>query len=128
MDVKQRYIREAGYDVGEDFIETIQTIDLRTAIKIATFISKERPKLKRNLLVSSVLAGVIIDDYNKPITFAVELIKTNDPHIILSDLKFISMDEYLDLYNINNLIFISIEYESIINQPQRNPKTQINQL
>ena len=46
MDVKQRYIREAGYDVGEDFIETIQTIDLRTAIKIATFISKERPKLK----------------------------------------------------------------------------------
>jgi len=104
MDVKQRYIREAGYDVGEDFIETIQTIDLRTAIKIATFISKERPKLKRNLLVSSVLAGVIIDDYNKPITFAVELIKTNDPHIILSDLKFISMDEYLDLYNINKKI------------------------
>ena len=104
MDVKQRYIREAGYDVGEDFIETIQTIDLRTAIKIATFISKERPKLKTNLLVSSVLAGVIIDDYNKPITFAVELIKTNDPYIILSDLKFISMDEYLDLYNINKKI------------------------
>ena len=40
MDVKQRYIREAGYDVDEYFVEQLQHLDIRTAIKISKFIKK----------------------------------------------------------------------------------------
>lgn len=101
MDVKQRYIRESGYDVAEDFVEEIQKMDIRTGIKIARFIENNVDKVAANSLVSTVLGGVIIDDNNRPVTFALEMIRTNSPHIILSDLKLISMDEYLDLLNLN---------------------------
>ena len=37
---------------------------------------------------------------NTPVTFALELIKTRSPHIILSDIKLVHMDEYLDLLNL----------------------------
>ena len=42
-----------------------------------------------------------MDDNNEPLTFALEMIKTNRDNIILSDLQVISMDEYLDLLNLN---------------------------
>tara|TARA_R110000751_G_scaffold109320_1_gene206360 strand:- start:2125 stop:2454 length:330 start_codon:yes stop_codon:yes gene_type:complete len=100
MDVKQRYIRERGYDVAEDFVETLQDLDIRTGIKIVKFIDKNIDSVPKNNLVSTVLGGVIIDDDNTPVTFALELIKTNSPHIILSDIKLVHMDEYLDLLNL----------------------------
>ena len=53
-------------------------------------------------MVSTVLGGVVVDDDNNPITFAVEIIKDLSPHLILSDLSLIEMDEYLDLLNLNN--------------------------
>ena len=40
MDVKRKYIKEAGYDVAEDFVETLKQLDIRTGIKIAKFIEK----------------------------------------------------------------------------------------
>ncbi len=49
-----------------------------------------------------MLAGVIINDNNNPITFAVEIIKDHSPNIILSDLVQIDMDEYLDLINLKS--------------------------
>ncbi len=101
MDVKPRYIRESGYDVAEDFVEELQKMDIRTGIKIAKFIEKNVDKVPSNNLVSTILGGVVMDDNNNPITFALEMIRTNSPYIILSDLKLVSMDEYLDLLNLN---------------------------
>ena len=49
-----------------------------------------------------MLAGVIINDNNNPVTFAVEVIKDHSPNIILSDLVQIDMDEYLDLINLKS--------------------------
>ena len=108
MDVKQRYIKEAGFDVAEEFVENIQKFDIRTGIKIAKFIQNNIPDIPESILTSTILPGVIIDDDNNPITFAVEVLKYQDydefelPDIIvLSDLQIISMDEYLDLLNLN---------------------------
>jgi len=101
MDVKQKYIREAGYDVAEDFVETLQQLDIRTGIKIAKFIQENIHKVEENILVSTILEGIVIDDEDKPVTFAVEIIKDYSPNIILSDIQLISMDEYLDLLNLN---------------------------
>ena len=108
MDVKPRYIKEAGFDIAEEFVENIQKFDIRTGIKIAEFIQNNTPDVPESILTSTILPGVIIDDDNNPITFAVEVLKYQDydefelPDItVLTDLQIISMDEYLDLLNLN---------------------------
>jgi hypothetical protein len=101
MDVKPKYT-EAGYDIDEDFVESIQQFDIRTGQKIAEFIQKNVNDIEPNVLVSTMLAGVIINDNNNPITFVVEVIKDHSPNIILSDLVQIDMDEYLDLINLKS--------------------------
>ena len=100
MDAEQKYIREAGYDVAEDFMESISDMDIRTGIKVAKFIQENIDDVPTNKLVSTILGGVVVDDDNDPITFALEIINDDSTHIILSDVKLISMDEYLDLLNL----------------------------
>ena len=55
---------------------------------------------EKNNLVSHVLGGVVTRG-NENITFAIELVKMEDDFILLTDIKLISMDEYLDLINLN---------------------------
>ena len=100
MDAEQKYIREAGYDVAENFMESISDMDIRTGIKIAKFIQENIDDIPSNKLVSTILGGVVVDDDNDPITFALEIINNDSEYIILSDVKLISMDEYLDLLNL----------------------------
>tara|TARA_B100000780_G_scaffold279102_1_gene255589 strand:- start:2071 stop:2403 length:333 start_codon:yes stop_codon:yes gene_type:complete len=101
MGAEQKYIREADYDVAEEFIETISGMDIRTGIKIAKFIEQNFPDVKESVLISTVLGGIVMDDDNEPITFALEMIRDESEFIVLSDLQLISMNEYLDLMNLN---------------------------
>ena len=101
MDVKPKYIKEAGFDIDEGFVENIQKFDIRTGIKIAQFIQKNVDNISPNTYVSTILEGLVINDDKEAVTFAVEIIKDYSPHIVLSDLKLIGMDEYLDLLNLN---------------------------
>tara|TARA_R110000803_G_scaffold29271_1_gene66960 strand:- start:93 stop:431 length:339 start_codon:yes stop_codon:yes gene_type:complete len=89
-----------GYDVADDFMESISDMDIRTGIKVAKFIQENIDDVPVNKLVSTVLAGVVVDDDNNPITFALEIIKDGSTYIILSDVQLIDMDEYLDLLNL----------------------------
>tara|TARA_R110002167_G_scaffold126382_1_gene307100 strand:- start:4503 stop:4877 length:375 start_codon:yes stop_codon:yes gene_type:complete len=99
MDVKLKYIKDAPYDVDEYFVEQLQELDIRTGIKIAKYIDKNINKVSTNKLISTVIGGLVIDDDDEPITFALEIIKGKSKSIILSDIQLISMDEYLDLLN-----------------------------
>ena len=56
-----------------------------------------------NELRSHVMGGVVDFD-GEPITFALEMIKQKGMVPSLSNLIFISMDEYLDLINLNYYI------------------------
>jgi len=121
MELKQKYIKEGGYDIGEDFVETIQTLDIRTGIKVAQFIDKNIDKVPANSLVSTVLGGIVVDDFNETFPFALEVIKHDEEsEVILSDLQIISMDEYLDLYNIN-LNLIQHEHEHTESKSSKEP-------
>jgi hypothetical protein len=102
MDVKQKYIKEAGFDIDEGFVESIQKVDIRTGIKIAQFIQKNVDTIHPNTYVSTILEGLIINDDKEPVTFVVEIIKDHSPYTVLSDLQLISMDEYLDLINLKS--------------------------
>ena len=100
MDVKQKYTTEL-FDVTDDFVDGLQELDIRTGIKIARFINENIGNVNTNDLVSTVLGGVVINDHDEPITFALEVIKDNTSQPLLSDLKLVDMDEFLDLLNLN---------------------------
>ena len=104
MDEKKQCIKKAGYDVAEDFMVAIAGMDISTGIKIAEFIEKNFSSLQASILVSKVLGGLVMDDDNEPITFGLEFIRNESEFIVLSDLKLISMDEYLDLMNLKQRI------------------------
>ena len=104
MGEKQKYIRKAYYDVAEEFMAAIAGMDISTGIKIAKFIEKNFPSLEVSILVSKVLGGLVMDDDNEPITFGLEIIRNDSEFIVLSNLKIISMDEYLDLMNLKQRI------------------------
>ena len=104
MDLKQIYIKKGGYEVAEGFMAAIAGMDISTGIKIAEFIEKNFSSLQASILVSKVLGGLVMDDDNEPITFGLEFIRNESEFIVLSDLKLISMDEYLDLMNLKQRI------------------------
>ena len=100
MDVKSKYTTEL-FDVTEDFIDGLQDLDIRTGIKIAKFIKDNLDDIEINTFVSTILEGVVINEDNEPVTFALEIIKQNESFPVLSDITLIDMDEYLDLLNLN---------------------------
>tara|TARA_R100001509_G_scaffold160958_1_gene129428 strand:+ start:551 stop:928 length:378 start_codon:yes stop_codon:yes gene_type:complete len=109
MDVKPRFIKEAGYDIAEEFVETLQQLDIRTGIKIAKFIEKNVDNIPTSNLTSTVIGGVVIDDDGDPVTFALEVLKIKEQEdvIVLSDIQLVSMDEYLDLLNLNKKLNVT---------------------
>ena len=102
MDLKQRYTE--GYFVDEEFVEALHQFDVRTASKIAHFIDENVTDFPINDLTSTILGGIIPDDKENPLTFAIEIVREEGYRPTLSDVKQISMDEYLDLYNLNLII------------------------
>ncbi len=100
MELQQRYIRDSGYDLEDDFTDTLHLVHPVLAYKIGKYIEDNVEIMPDNELRSHVLGGVVIHK-NKPVTFALELIKQKGLLISLTNLIFISMDEYLDLINLN---------------------------
>jgi len=118
MDVKQKYIRVSEVFFIEDFFDRLSELDTRTAIKIAKYIDDNIHALPENKLTSTILGGIITQKNLTPITFAIEILQTHQNSPILSDIKLISMDEYLDLYNLN----LKIESNDGSNKSRSNKK------
>lgn len=100
MELKQKFIRDSGYDLEDNFTDTLHLVHPVLAFKIGKYIEDNVQILPNNELRSHVLGGVVMHK-NNPITFALELIKQKGLVISLTNLIFISMDEYLDLINLN---------------------------
>tara|TARA_R100001163_G_C5043814_1_gene181430 strand:+ start:211 stop:600 length:390 start_codon:yes stop_codon:yes gene_type:complete len=100
MELKQKYIRDSGYDLDDDFTNCLHDIHPVLAYKIGKYIEDNVRVVPDNPLHSHVLGGVVI--YNgKPVTFALDLVKQKGLLVSLTNLIFITMDEYLDLINLN---------------------------
>jgi len=101
MDAEQRYTRVDGYDIEDYFVEGLQDLDIRTGIKVAKFIDDNIDDFDYTNLVSTILGVLVMDDNDNPLTFALEIVKDESSVLVLSDIKEVSMDEYLDLLNLN---------------------------
>ncbi len=103
MELKQKYIRDSGYDLDDDFTDFLHKVDPVLAYRIGKYIEDHVTEVPDNPLRSHVLGGVVMHE-NKPVTFALELVKQKGLLVSLTNLIFISMDEYLDLINLNYYI------------------------
>ena len=102
MAVKLKYTEvDVDFDFEEFFVESLQELDLYTALKIGRYIKKNIKSLPDNNLRSYILGGVIVDTIGDPITFALEVVSLKNEPTTLTDVSLISMDEYLDLINLN---------------------------
>jgi hypothetical protein len=104
MGLKPKYTKVDKYLLQEAFVESLQELDIRTALKIARYIDRNVEEIPVNEFTSTILGGIIPQTHAEPIIFAVEIVQTKKSKAILSDVKLISIDEYLDLYNLNLII------------------------
>lgn len=101
MESEQKFIKDRGFEIEPQVFDSLQEIDILKATAIATFLMEvDYDAIPVNNFVSTVLGGVTYDKHNNPITFALEMVATEDDKIALSDVSLISMDEYLDLINL----------------------------
>jgi hypothetical protein len=108
MGVRQKYTEVKKYDIDDFFIENLQEIEFPLSVRIAEFIEENLKYIPSSNLVSYVVGGLVMYNH-KPVAFALELVRTLGDNPILSDIELISMDEYLDLMNLN-LYIKSDEY------------------
>ena len=103
MESEQKYTLDS-YFVEDEFVAALKRFQTRTAMKIANHIDENISVFPTNDLTSTILGGMVFEDTDNPVTFALEIIKEEGSHPTLTDIKTISMDEYLDLYNLNLII------------------------
>jgi|TARA_B100000900_G_C20385529_1_gene636342 hypothetical protein len=96
MDLKQRYIRDKGYDVEQEFMDELKSFDSKVALEIALFLEDNVRDLKPNEFTTYVYGGLVMVEL-KPVTFAIEIMRVKYRHLTFTDISLISMDEYLDL-------------------------------
>ena len=110
MGVKQKYIG-VDFDFDDFFVDSLQELELYTALKIGRYIKNNLQTLPKNEFTSYILGGVVVDTIGDPITFAVEIVNTKTIPTTLTDVSLITMDEYLDFINLNCYIKNSKELE-----------------
>ena len=97
MDVKLSYAKD--FELDEDFISALENAPSTLSLTIALYIEEHLPELEVNRLCSHVRAGLVYH-YGEAIPFIIEITKSEENFIVLSDLQFIDMDEYLDFINL----------------------------
>jgi len=102
MELEQKYTEEVEFEIEPQVFASLQEINPMEALAITEFLMEiDYDTIPLNEYVSTVMGGVAFDSYKNPITFALEIVKTEQHGIALSDVTLISMDEYLDLINLN---------------------------
>tara|TARA_R100000935_G_C2803816_1_gene151715 strand:+ start:252 stop:530 length:279 start_codon:yes stop_codon:yes gene_type:complete len=89
-------------------MENLKEMDFELSVVIAKFIETNLQYIPSNNLVSFVVGGLVVYE-KEPIAFALELVRPIGENPILSDIDLITIDEYLDLMNLN-LYIKSNEY------------------
>jgi hypothetical protein len=94
------YLEDRDYDVDDSFVIALENIDHEMAKLIAVYLEDHMLNLPTNDFTTHIYGG-IVHYFDKPIPFVVEVLKASGSFLTFTDLKFIDMNEYLDLVNLN---------------------------
>ena len=100
MDLKLKSIKDKKYDVDDNFVIALEQIDQEMAQLIAVYLEDHMLNLPTNNFTTHIYGG-LVHFYDQPIPFVVEILKITGSYLRFTDLKFIDMNEYLDLVNLN---------------------------
>jgi hypothetical protein len=101
MGLEQRSTEDKYYEISDEFLEGMDDLGVRTRILIAKQIEEYSIVVPEEELVSHHVGGVIDDPDHGATPFAIEIMRIDKDLVMLTDIKLISMDEYLDLINLN---------------------------
>ena len=96
-DAQSQYVKD--YELDDYFIDALQECEPPLSLTISLYLEEHLPEIPVNLMTSHVYAGLGFY-FDKPVPFIIEITKSDDYLMVLSDLQFIDMDEYLDLTNL----------------------------
>lgn len=103
MELPQKYIEVKEFDVADSFFDKLEDIGLEISVVISQAISNSYIELPDDSRISHTIGGIASTDH-EDIPFSIKFIKIDTETILLSDIQLISMDEYLDLINLNSYI------------------------
>ena len=100
MESRLKYIKDNGYDVEDQYLESLDKMDYDLSIIIENYIDENVLDVPPNNFVSYIFGGVV-RHYNKDHYFALEIVRTQGSFLLLSNIDLINVNEYLDLINLN---------------------------
>ena len=104
MGLKPKYIKDKGYEVEDDFIDSLSELsDITLKILISDYIDNNLKEYPINELTTYVVGGVVIHR-DEPVYFAIEILRYAGEFLTLTDFHIIESDEYLDLINLKSYI------------------------
>ena len=97
MDLKLPYTKD--YELDDDFITSLEKAPPSLSFTIALYLEEYLPDLPPNDMCTHLTAGLVYH-FNEPVPFILEVMRPDKYLIVLTDLQFIEMDEYLDFINL----------------------------
>jgi|TARA_R110000744_G_scaffold378442_1_gene494601 hypothetical protein len=101
MELEQKFTEDRYYDISDEFMDSMEALGIRTSVLIAKQIEDCVILVPSEDLATHSVGGIIDDPIDGPTPFAIEILRIDDEAIMLTDITLISMDEYLDLINLN---------------------------
>jgi|TARA_R100001369_G_scaffold45232_1_gene71411 hypothetical protein len=101
MELTQKYIEVKEFDVSDTFFDRLHDMGLEEAVIISKAISEGYIELPDDEKISYTIGGVAQFPDEEDIPFSLKFIKIEHDAVLLSDIQLISIDEYLDLINLN---------------------------
>jgi len=101
MELTQKYIEVKEFDVSDTFFDSLHDMGLEEAVIISKAISEGYIELPDDEKISYIIGGVAQFPDEEDIPFSLKFIKIEQDTVMLSDIRLISIDEYLDLINLN---------------------------
>jgi hypothetical protein len=96
MELKQKYTEE--FEIDEIFLEQITQFENGASKKIALLVDKMHGIESTDGLLQNK-TGHVNDDDGNPVFFCLEYFRGNHGPIVLTEIKGIEVDEYLDSIN-----------------------------
>ena len=101
MELEQKSTEDRYYEISDEFLDSMDELGIRTSILIAKEIEHGSMLVPSEPLTTHYVGGIVEDPVDGPTPFSIEILRVDEEVVLLANVSLISMDEYLDLINLN---------------------------